>query len=50
MYYCGANAALPLYDITNAATFESVRGWSEGLFRSSYHTHPTAWFNRLPEC
>ena len=31
MYYRGANAALLLYDITNAATFESVRGWLEGL-------------------
>jgi hypothetical protein len=30
MYYRGANAALLLYDITNAATFESVRGWLEG--------------------
>lgn len=31
MYYRGANAALLLYDITNAASFESVRGWLEGL-------------------
>jgi len=30
MYYRGANAALLLYDITNAATFEDVRGWLEG--------------------
>lgn len=27
MYYRGANAALLLYDITNAATFEDIRGW-----------------------
>ncbi|KAJ3569354.1 hypothetical protein NP233_g5101 [Leucocoprinus birnbaumii] len=27
MYYRGANAALLLYDITNASTFEDVRGW-----------------------
>ncbi|EJD01482.1 uncharacterized protein FOMMEDRAFT_30160 [Fomitiporia mediterranea MF3/22] len=31
MYYRGANAALLLYDITNAATFEAVRGWLEEL-------------------
>lgn len=31
MYYRGANAALLLYDITNAATFEDVRGWLEGI-------------------
>jgi len=31
MYYRGANAALLLYDITNAATFEDIRGWLEGL-------------------
>lgn len=30
MYYRGANAALLLYDITNAASFEDVRGWLEG--------------------
>ncbi|KAF5363740.1 hypothetical protein D9756_000601 [Leucocoprinus leucothites] len=27
MYYRGANAALLLYDITNASTFEDVHGW-----------------------
>ena len=32
MYYRGANAALLLYDITNAATFDDVRGWLEGKF------------------
>ena len=26
----GANAALLLYDITNASTFEDIRGWLEG--------------------
>ncbi|PPQ75540.1 hypothetical protein CVT26_012530 [Gymnopilus dilepis] len=31
MYYRGANAALLLYDITNASTFEDIRGWLEGL-------------------
>ncbi|THH33597.1 hypothetical protein EUX98_g573 [Antrodiella citrinella] len=31
MYYRGANAALLLYDITNAATFDDVRGWLEEL-------------------
>ncbi|KAL5487647.1 hypothetical protein ACEPAI_5755 [Sanghuangporus weigelae] len=31
MYYRGANAALLLYDITNLATFEAVRGWLEEL-------------------
>lgn len=30
MYYRGANAALLLYDITNAASFQDVRGWLEG--------------------
>ena len=30
MYYRGANAALILYDITNASSFEGVRGWLEG--------------------
>jgi hypothetical protein len=30
MYYRGANAALLLYDITNASTFDDVRGWLEG--------------------
>lgn len=30
MYYRGANAALLLYDITNAATFDDIRGWLEG--------------------
>ncbi|THH06801.1 hypothetical protein EW145_g3836 [Phellinidium pouzarii] len=29
MYYRGANAALLLYDITNASTFDDVRGWLE---------------------
>lgn len=28
----GANAALLLYDITNASTFNDVRGWLEGPF------------------
>ncbi|KAJ8483297.1 hypothetical protein ONZ51_g4798 [Trametes cubensis] len=32
MYYRGANAALLLYDITNASSFEDVRGWLEGHF------------------
>ncbi|KAH0839636.1 P-loop containing nucleoside triphosphate hydrolase protein [Lanmaoa asiatica] len=27
MYYRGANAALLLYDITNASTFDDIRGW-----------------------
>ncbi|KAF5393942.1 hypothetical protein D9757_000313 [Collybiopsis confluens] len=31
MYYRGANAALVLYDITNASTFEDARGWLEEL-------------------
>ncbi|KIY73006.1 ras-domain-containing protein [Cylindrobasidium torrendii FP15055 ss-10] len=31
MYYRGANAALLLYDITNASTFNDVRGWLEEL-------------------
>ena len=31
MYYRGANAALLLYDITNASSFEDVRGWLEGM-------------------
>ena len=39
MYYRGANAALLLYDITNAVTFESVRGWLEGLSHSSRPAH-----------
>ncbi|KAG5637316.1 hypothetical protein H0H81_005009 [Sphagnurus paluster] len=30
MYYRGANAALLLYDITNASTFNDIRGWLEG--------------------
>jgi hypothetical protein len=32
MYYRGANAALLLYDITNAATFEDIRGWLAGAY------------------
>ncbi|ETW84456.1 hypothetical protein HETIRDRAFT_313540 [Heterobasidion irregulare TC 32-1] len=31
MYYRGANAALLLYDITSAVSFEDVRGWLEEL-------------------
>jgi len=31
MYYRGAGAVLLLYDITNSAVFEDVRGWLEGL-------------------
>lgn len=31
MYYRGANAALLLYDITNAATFDDIRGWLAGV-------------------
>lgn len=31
MYYRGAHAALLLYDITNASTFEDVKGWLEGM-------------------
>ena len=34
MYYRGANAALLLYDITNAATFDDIRGWLAGAFPS----------------
>ncbi|KAI0081852.1 hypothetical protein K474DRAFT_1153653 [Panus rudis PR-1116 ss-1] len=34
MYYRGAHAALLLYDITNSATFEDVRGWLEELKRN----------------
>ncbi|CAL1701339.1 unnamed protein product [Somion occarium] len=34
MYYRNANAALLLYDITNASTFEDVRGWLEELKRN----------------
>lgn len=37
MYYRGANAALLLYDITNASTFEDVRGWLEGLQLVSFY-------------
>lgn len=32
MYYRGANAALLLYDITNAKTFDDIRGWLQGIF------------------
>ena len=32
MYYRGANAALLLYDITNASTFDDIRGWLAGEF------------------
>lgn len=31
MYYRGAHAALLMYDITNAASFEDIRGWLEEL-------------------
>jgi len=34
MYYRGANAALLLYDITNASTFDDIRGWLEELKRN----------------
>lgn len=30
----GANAALLLYDITNASTFQDIRGWLEGVLMS----------------
>ncbi len=40
MYYRGANAALLLYDITNADTFEDVRGWLEGTFVSPLQVLP----------
>lgn len=33
MYYRGANAALLLYDITNASTFNDIRGWLQGKSR-----------------
>jgi hypothetical protein len=46
MYYRGANAALLLYDITNASTFDDIRGWLEGEARQlwpywtdSQHVH-----------
>ena len=38
MYYRGANAALLLYDITNASTFNDVRGWLEGINDNHPHT------------
>lgn len=31
----GANAALLLYDITNASTFNDIRGWLEGALSFS---------------
>ena len=40
MYYRGANAALILYDITNAATFEDVHGWLEGEPLVVSRSHP----------
>lgn len=43
MYYRGANAALLLYDITNAATFEDVRGWLEGASAASPPSGGTRW-------
>lgn len=49
MYYRGANAALLLYDITNASSFEDVRGWLEGEQRRPRRTRPPSriWANRL---
>ena len=47
MYYRGANAALLLYDITNAATFESVRGWLEGPSVRPLTLGPTPWVEHL---
>lgn len=41
MYYRGANAALLLYDITNAATFEDVRGWLEGALPRNFDRLPS---------
>ncbi|KIJ56836.1 hypothetical protein M422DRAFT_218541 [Sphaerobolus stellatus SS14] len=35
MYYRGAHAALLLYDITNASTFEDVKGWLEELKKNA---------------
>ena len=49
MYYRGANAALLLYDITNSATFESVRGWLEGscsVLIPITLIQTRLWFNR----
>ncbi|KAL1743924.1 P-loop containing nucleoside triphosphate hydrolase protein [Schizophyllum fasciatum] len=34
MYYRGANAALLLYDITDASTFNDIRGWLEELHKN----------------
>ncbi|TRM68456.1 P-loop containing nucleoside triphosphate hydrolase protein [Schizophyllum amplum] len=34
MYYRGANAALLLYDITDASTFSDIRGWLEELHKN----------------
>jgi len=49
MYYRGANAALLLYDITNAATFESVRGWLEGTPIHLHHARSNRVIE-LAEC
>lgn len=47
MYYRGANAALLLYDITNDASFESIRGWLEGLSVHSVSLGVAQPFDRI---
>lgn len=45
MYYRGANAALLLYDITNASTFDDIRGWLAG--EPLFLPHPFRLLNRF---
>jgi len=44
MYYRGANAALLLYDITNQASFQDVRGWLKGEPRQA----PVLIYPKIP--
>lgn len=35
MYYRGANAAILVYDITSASSFDDVKVWIDGMSRMS---------------
>lgn len=45
----GANAALLLYDITNASTFQDVRGWLQGLSLPQVYSIAAHCFSRVEE-
>jgi GTPase SAR1 family protein len=38
MYYRGASAAILVYDITSASSFDDVKVWIDGTFRYLWST------------